>query len=1007
MKKRLFVSTILIVLILEVIIPILSSRVLAMEENTNEEITDETQTSEETSRKYEIKEEESWDISENGDGSVIATFRLKDRTLTISGVGRMRSADICKEKPLYRDLIEDVIISEGVTNIGMDTFYRWTNLKNIEIPSSVEDISDGPFSRNTSLESINVNVNNENYCSENGILFNKQKTKILQYPAGKTDVKEYSIPNTVTEIWDYAFCECSSLTSIEIPSGVTTVRRFAFAGCSSLINIEIPSGVTYISFYTFERCSNLTNIEIPSSVTSIDSEAFEGCTSLKNINVDVNNENYCSENGILFNKDKTEIVRYPERKTDVKEYSIPNSVTSIGERAFRGCSTLTSIEIPDSVTQIGFDSIPSTVLIHTKADSEGHKYAEEDKIAYILDGEAENISTEYEIKKEETWDVSKNGDNSVIAKWNLSDKTLSISGNGEMKDWESLEKKSDWHNTKYRKNIEKVVITEGITNIGEYGFFDCNNLTNIEISNNVISIGEHAFSDCSSLTSIKIPNSVTSIGNYAFYDCTSLTSVEIPNSVTSIGVFVFHNCSSLKSIKIPNSVTSIGNDTFYNCTSLTSVEIPNSMTYIPSSMFSKCSNLTNVEIPSSVKYIETSAFYGCSNLTSIEIPSSVIYIGSNAFSKCNSLKSIEIPSSVEYIPHAAFCECTSLESINVDANNENYMSENGILFNKQKTKILQYPAGKTDVKEYSIPNTVTSIWHYAFSGCSSLTSIEIPSSVTEIVAYAFIGCSSLTSIEIPNSVTYIGDIFSGLTSLESINVDVNNEKFMSENGILFNKDKTEIVRYPEGKTDVKEYSIPNSVTSIVTYAFYGCTSLKKIGIPSSVTDISFSIPETAIIYTNSNEEVFKYAEQNQRRYIIDDTPPSITVEYDKKDQTKENIRVTIKANEEIQEIEGWTLSEDKKQLTKEYTENTSEKIIVKDFVGNEVEVVINRQRGDINNDQQINITDIILLKRHLIAEDKTNWILTGDNLKVADMNDNEKVDISDLLLLKREILQDV
>lgn len=218
-----------------------------------------------------------------------------------------------------------------------------------------------------------------------------------------------------------------------------------------------------------------------------------------------------------------------------------------------------------------------------------------------------------------------------------------------------------WYNNLGK--IKKVVIKDGVTNIGNYAFHDCFNLTSVEIPNSVTSIGDRAFSACESLTSIAIPNSVTSIGIFAFDHCSSFTSVKIPNSVKILGGYAFYYCTSLTSIEISNSVASIGDATFSNCTSLTSIEIPNSVTSIGDYAFSLCKSLTSVEIPNSVTSIGNQAFTNCKALTSIEIPNSVTSIGDQAFLTCISISSVTIPSSVTSIGNAAFWNCKTLTSI--------------------------------------------------------------------------------------------------------------------------------------------------------------------------------------------------------------------------------------------------------------------------------------------------------------------------------------------------------
>ena len=403
--------------------------------------------------------------------------------------------------------------------------------------------------------------------------------------------------------------------------------------------------------------------------------------------------------------------------------------------------------------------------------------------------QTEEIGTEYEIKEEETWDISKNGDGSVIAKWTFDDKTITISGSGEMRDW-NYSSNEDWHNNKYKKIIEKVKIEDGVTSIGYRAFEGCSSLTGIDISNSVISIGDNVFYRCSSLenitveennlnymsidgilfnkdeTEIKryplgkknksyvipnsvvsigknsfdscesleyitIPNSVTSIGTYAFSRCSSLTSIEIPNSITSIGYEAFYGCSSLKSVIIPDSVTNIEEYAFSGCSSLNNIEIPNSVTSIGADAFSGCSSLTNIEIPSSITRIGNRTFYECKNLTSIEIPNSVTSIEDSAFSGCSSLTNIVIPNSVTSIGKEIFYACISLENINVEENNKKYISTDGILYNKDKTKIIHYPVNNS-IKDYIIPSSITSIGNRTFYECKNLTSIDIPNSVTSI-----------------------------------------------------------------------------------------------------------------------------------------------------------------------------------------------------------------------------------------------------------------------------------
>ena len=311
----------------------------------------------------------------------------------------------------------------------------------------------------------------------------------------------------------------------------------------------------------------------------------------------------------------------------------------------------------------------------------------------------------------------------------------------------------------------------------------------------------------SSITYQSTSYSVTRIDDYAFRDCIDLTSIIIPNSVTSIGANAFSRCSKLTSITIPNSVTSLLPGVFASCSGLTSITIHNSVTSIGSGAFRDCTGLTSITIPNSVTSISDGAFSGCSGLTSITIPNSVTYIGENPLENC-----------------------PGLTSIIVESGNTNYDTRNNCNAIIEKASNTLIAGCKNTV----IPNSVTSIAHYAFNGCSGLTSITIPNSVTSIGYDAFNGCSGLTSITIPNSVTSIGSgVFQNCTDLASMTVESGNTVYDSRNNCNAIIERTSnILVY-----GCKNTTIPNSVTSIGSGAFYGCSGLTSITIPNSVTSI--------------------------------------------------------------------------------------------------------------------------------------------------------------------------
>ena len=448
--------------------------------------------------KFEVTSEDDHTVAVGRNVNVSGDVSIP--SVAVNDSSRYSVTEIGKEAFSACPSLTSVSIPNSVTTIGELAFDNCIRLTSVSIPNSVATIGASAFSACTSLLEIVVENGNPNYSSENGVLFNIDKTELITCPVGKEG--EYLIPTSVNRIGNEAFSYCSRLTSVNIPNSVTEIGEYAF-------------------YY----CSSLTSVTIPNSLTTIGKLAFSACTSLLEIVVENGNPNYSSENGVLFNIDKTELITCPVGKEG--EYLIPASVNRIGNEAFYYCSRLTSVSIPNSVTTIGNSAFYccSNLTSVTIPNS------------VITIGNRAFYSC------------------SSLTSVNIPNSVTTI---GELAFC-------------FCKSLTSVTIPNSVTEIVNSAFRDCISLTSVSIPNSVIKIGNSAFAKCSSLTSVSIPNSVTTIGNTAFEGCSSLDSVSIPNSVTTIGRQAFFRCSSLTSVSIPASITEIKSLTFDNCSGLKTI----------------------------------------------------------------------------------------------------------------------------------------------------------------------------------------------------------------------------------------------------------------------------------------------------------------------------------------------------------------------------------------------------------------------------------------------------
>ena len=675
---------------------------------------------------------------------------------------------------VHRPSINNVVIENGVSNIGTNAFRGCFYINSVTIPNSVISIGNYAFC-DTDLQMVDIP--------------NSVKSIGDWAFYGCAGLESLTIGNSVESIGLCAFQDCFNITSINIPNSVTFLGNQSFSGCSSLQFVTIPNTVTSLGNHIFSYCSSLTSVIIPNSVTSIGYWAFGECTNLNMITskatippavqnntfsgvpptsaiyvpcgsvsayqtawsyfsnfigvpmqgscgpslswiLDCNGTITISGNGEMQNYDHywnggslvSSAPWYPLRNS-INTVIIENGVSNIGSNAFFSCRSLESVTIPNSVTSIedsafnGCSSLFSVTIPNS--------------VTSIGVGAFGNCHSLFSMTIPDS--IISIGDYAFAECWGLESVTIgnSVETIGESAFEDCL-------------SLIKITIPNSVISVDYWAFYNCSSLESVNLGNSLESIGWGAFGDCHSLISITIPNSVTYIGDWAFEGCWSLESVIISNSVNSLGNHLFSNCSSLFSVIIPDSVTSIGNNAFSDCSSLESLTIGNSVVTIGDWAFSYCQSLSSVTIPNSVTSLGDWAFYYCSSLESLTIGNSVTYIGRDAFYNCSSLESVTLGNSLETIEGGAFNECYDLKTVNFNAINCDTMVD--VFFDCP------------NLEQVNIGSEVIKIPDSAFWGLSGLTSITIPNSVKTIGDFAFAHCDGLESVTIGNSVVTIGNL---------------------------------------------------------------------------------------------------------------------------------------------------------------------------------------------------------------------------------------------------------
>ena len=849
--------------------------------------------------------EELYSVTSIGNGAFEDCSSLTSVTIpeSVTSIGN-RAFEDCSS-------LASVTIPEGVTSIGGSAFFGCSSLASVAIPKGVTFIGGGAFSGCSSLASVTIpegvtSIGNNAFRDCSGLA-------------------SVTIPESVTSIGEFAFYGCSGLTSVTIPESVTSIGDYAFSYCSSLASVTIPESVTSIGGRAFSGCSSLASVTIPNSVTSIGNHAFSACRSLKDLTIEDGEKtlslgyNYYSSYGIgdgLFADCPLETVylgrnlsySYDSRdgyspfyNTPIKELTIGNCVTSIGNHAFDGCSGLASVTIPEGVTSIGdsaFDGCSSLTSVNIsdlsawcRIDFEGYRANPLDYAHNLYLNGA--LVTDLVIPE----DVS------------------------EIKSYAFLGGSC----------VTSVTIPEGVTSIGGSAFNGCSSLTSVNISDlsawskidfesygaNPLGYAHNLYLNGALVTDLVIPKDISEIKPYAFLGGSCITSVTIPEGVTSIGDYAFDGCSSLASVTIGVGIRSIADNAFnatdvkkaiwlsdtppdsyyefaeinYVCNDsyrfsnqvvclLNTMKEINGVRYVPTGeseaaydvidyignetvitieedmnvinigpyAFYDCRGLSSVSIPNSVTTIGGEAFNGCSGLTSLTIGSGVLSIDTNAFSSTNLKKVVWLPntppdgyenvsSARNYVSNDSY---NGLDNVTVYPYLSSMFEAGGLKY------VPVSPSERTcDAIDCSYNNTAENI---AIGKTVNYRGIEM--TLLDVKDYVCYGNDSIKTLQIKEYAGNIGESsFYGCSNLETVNINdmigsIGDEAFYGCGNL-----KTVDIQNLEGNIgessfyscgNLETVNISDMVGSIGNDVFYDCSNIKAVDIQNLAGNIGES-----------------------------------------------------------------------------------------------------------------------------------------------------------------------
>ena len=824
------------------------------------------------------------------------------------------SGELTRVDPDYEGFFE--IPSEtqdgySVTNIGADAFFACKKITEIYIPSTVKSIENTAFLGTDSLNYIDVDNYNSSFCTYEGDLYIKPRTRLVRYATGKK-AESFILPAGCTYVNDYAFYGSKNLKSVDI-SETSGIGKFALAECGSLKNVKIGQILNFIDAYAFKKCG-LTELTVEGNLYSIGNFAFSECPNLLKLTFNgtigeigwsafKQNSNLIS---VVFNNKVEKLsTNLFEDCAKLRAISLPQGIKLINKYMFKNCNNLVSVSIPESVTLIedgAFTSCYSLekISLHLGiSEIQGSPFENCSKLTIYCDAES----------KPSGWGES----------WNISNCPVKWGQQGEAGLYDGLsfiEQPDGTIMVGTSSDVEHVIIPESIngkrvTGILADSFKNNTLLKTVTIYARDITVGLYAFEGCTSLESVYVTdidaylsidfqnetaNPLSNgadlyVGGWMEYE--KVTTLTIPSYIDTVKRYAFYGCTSIERVEFHENIAKLGTDCFKNCTTIKYVTVADANKWCDVVIetqeanpmhYSACDYISNVKITSlnlDVKEVGDYCFTGCNDLCEVILSAeNTTRIGKGAFSNCSALESIGIPKIVTYVGKGAFEGCTSLsiyyESLDkpsgwdINWNISNCPVYYGCLDNKteyyefSKGQITKYVGSNSSIV---IPSEidgykVTSIVQGAFTNNKNIVSVVLPSTIVSIDERAFCGCDKLETVIIPEGVKIIGDYaFEDCKSLKSIIIP-------STAGLAYNyifkgctslKEATlaeGLISVPNGMfsgcTQLETVNLPSTIQRIGMEAFLNCTSLKSITLPDGLT----SIGRSAFSYCTALTEIF-------------------------------------------------------------------------------------------------------------------------------------------------------